>query len=303
MSDKLIPILIGDGGGERALWSMVFIRELVKRLQSPICDLFKHGLVAGVSGGGLNACGLAHPKRFTPDDLIQFFVDNGPKIFHRSWLTNIDSLFDPTFDNNVLAEVLQAHYGETTLHEALCPLFVPCWDLAQEQAVDYTEADYSPMWFACRATAAVPGSFATWGNLVDGGVYGSNPVLWAFANARKRYGMRARFLIISIGTGASTFPVNANSLHGAGALQWALPAIKLLAEANPIVTEAKAPWLFGPDDVYFRWQATLPTTVNSSFADGSKEQSAALIAFAQQVIDSRQAEVAAICTALATTQK
>lgn len=302
MSDKRIPILVMDGGGERALWSMVFIGELVKRLQMPICDLFKHGLVAGVSGGGLNACGLAHPKRFTPDDLIQFFVDNGPRIFHRSWLTHIDSLFDPTFDSNALAEILRAHYGETTLHEALCPLFVPTWDLAAEQPVDYTEADYTAMWFACRATAAVPGSFATWGNLVDGGVYGSNPVLWAFANARQRYGMRAKFLILSIGTGSSTFPLNANALHGAGALQWVLPAIKVLAEANPIVTEQKVPLIIGPDDLYFRWQAPIPAGVSTAFDDGSKENVAALIKFQQDVMASRQAELSAICAALATCQ-
>lgn len=299
MPDRRIPILVGDGGGIRAVASMVFIRELVTRLQAPVCELFKNGLVAGVSGGGLNACGLAHPARFTPDDLISFFVEAGPKIFQTSWLTKIDSLFDPKFDNNALAETLRAKFGETKLHEALCPILIPTWDLHASQAVDYTEADYTAMWFACRATAAVPGSFASWGNLIDGGVYGSNPVLWAFADARRRYGMRAKFLIISIGTGSSLFKIDANALHRAGALQLALPMIKVLVEANPIVTEQKAPLIFGPDDIYYRWQAEIPAGESAAFDDGSKENSAALIKFQEDILASRSQEAAVIWDALA----
>ena len=134
---------------------MVFIRELVKACGAPVYELFKKGLVAGVSGGGLNACGLAHPKKFTPEAIIDFFVESGPKIFKRGWFTAVDSLFEATFDNNELRDALEQHYGETTLHEALCPLYIPTWDLASAQPVEYTEADYTAMWYCCRATAAV----------------------------------------------------------------------------------------------------------------------------------------------------
>lgn len=297
-----IPILVGDGGGARGIWQMRFYREIVENLKTPIHKLFKRGFVGGVSAGGINAGGLVHPKGISPEDMINFYIEENPKIFHRSALEP-PPLFEPKYENNYLAETLRAHYGETLLTEALCPVFIPAWDLALQEPRYFTEKDYTPIWMACRATAAVPTYLSTWGNWVDGGVYGSNPTLWALAHARKLYGRDAKFLIISVGTGWSKDTLNSVALHAAGELKWLTPIIKTLADANPIVTEMETPWLIGPEDIYFRWQAPVPVPGPSpNLDDGSRENAFAQIQFATDVIEARQAEFISICDALAAVQ-
>jgi len=98
---------------------------------------------------------LAHPRGISPDEAIQFHIDEGPKIFHRHFLEP-PPLFEPKFDNDDLIGALRKHLGDATLDQALCPIHIPVWDLSRDEPWFYTEKDYSPIWLACRATSAVP---------------------------------------------------------------------------------------------------------------------------------------------------
>lgn len=302
MSDKRIPIFVGDGGGIRCVTGLVLAEELSTRLQAPMAQIFGKGMIGGVSGSGINAGLLVHPRGISPDDGIDFYIEEGSKIFRRHVLEP-PPLFEPKFANNYLAEALQKHLGDATLNQSRCPVFIPVWDIEKQDAWWYTEKDYSPIWLACRATAAVPAHFPLWGTLCDGGVFGSNCTLWALAHARELYGRDAKFLIISVGTSWGSDVIDSVGLHAAGDLRWLLPIIKTLADANPIVTEKMLPLLVGPDDILFRWKLPMPAAPGPStaFDDGSKENVAALVKFAQDVILAREAEVSAICRELAAT--
>ncbi len=303
MRDKLIPVFCGDGGGIRCVTGLVLADEISNRLQAPMASLFAHGLIAGVSGSGINTGLMAHPAGISPEEGIEFYIDEGSKIFQRHILEP-PPLFEPKFANNYLAEALQKHLGTATLNQALCPVFIPVWDLSAQAPWWYTERDFSPIWIACRATAAVPAYIPTWGPLCDGGVFGSNCTLWALHRARELYGRDAKFLIISCGTSWGSDVIDSVGLHVAGDLKWMLPIIKQLADANPIVTELMTPGLVGPEDIYFRWKMPTPTPPGPSpnFDDGSKDNVDALIKFQRDVIASRPDQMKAICDAVAACQ-
>ncbi|RZS28854.1 hypothetical protein BHM03_00062504 [Ensete ventricosum] len=108
---KRVTVLCIDGGGVRGLIPATIIAFLEAKLQeldgpeARIADYFD--VIAGTSTGGLVTAMLTAPnaeKRplFAAKDIIQFYLDNGPKIFPQKRLVLHRDTMDPGVSKEIL---------------------------------------------------------------------------------------------------------------------------------------------------------------------------------------------------------
>jgi patatin-like phospholipase/acyl hydrolase len=82
-----LRVLSIDGGGIRGIIPAKVLADLELRAGRPVAQLFD--LVVGTSTGGILALGLTAPgeggaPRWAAADLVELYVREGPRIFHRS---------------------------------------------------------------------------------------------------------------------------------------------------------------------------------------------------------------------------
>src|SRR5438128_10159622 len=117
-----IKVLSIDGGGIRGIIPAVILGELQRRLAKNLYEVFD--LIAGTSTGGIIALGigtrckkgdsgLAQP--YTPGDLEDLYVKNGPAIFKKSWFTFLKELIRPKYSPRALESTLAQYFGNTQL--------------------------------------------------------------------------------------------------------------------------------------------------------------------------------------------
>ncbi|KAL5982421.1 Proteolipid protein 2 [Asimina triloba] len=201
-------------------------------------------VMTGTSTGGLITAMLTAPDEnnhplFTAKGVREFYLQHGPKIFPQNGCPAarfIKAIAGPRYDGKYLHNICREKLGKTLLHQTLTNIVVPTFDIKNLQPTIFSnyEVKSTPSLDAeladiCIATSAAPTylpahHFKTTdphGNvkefhLIDGGVAANNPTLVAMGEVTKQvfaqnpdffpikpmdYG---RFLVISIGTGASS---------------------------------------------------------------------------------------------------
>ena len=239
-------ILSVDGGGIRGLISALTIAEIEKRLgeeagkEVRMADYFH--LFAGTSTGGLIALALTSPKRVSATELVSFYTEDGPQIFHRGLWHKIGSLWGfirPKYTLGALREAVERRLGTSRVSEATRDLLVTAYDMTGSEpyffkrwrALETQERDF-PIAEAALATSAAPTFFPSHGlgehALVDGGVFAANPSVAAIAEALGRGGDEpARLapddlLVVSIGTGEFATGYSQRKVSKWGELGWVL---------------------------------------------------------------------------------
>src|SRR6478672_11393008 len=166
-------VLAIDGGGIRGIIPAVVLADLEERTGRRVSDLFD--LVAGTSTGGILACALSRPavmgpgSRFSAEELVGLYVEEGPKIFHRDLLRRVrtvDGLIDERYDDQGLRAALERYLGTTRISEARTAIFLTAYELERrfafffrstrardDDTYDFTMAD------AAHATSAAPTYF------------------------------------------------------------------------------------------------------------------------------------------------
>lgn len=277
---KMRRILSLDGGGIRGLVSCVWlggVEDALARAGKP--GLLKNfDLLAGSSTGALVACGLA--LGMSPGQLADLYRDQRHTIFPgmagRLW-SRAGRMFEhglsaPRYDAKGLEKVLKKVFGTTTLGQAQTPLLVTSYDTISRTPVVFKSfkpehADL-PMWEVCRASSAAPTYFPAHPMtvegrkraLIDGGVVANNPTACAIAEALRkdaRVNHSQDLVVLSIGTGERSRPIDLKSAQEWGALEWAIPIIDVLFDGNTDAVDYIAQQLVG--DGYFRLQAELLT--------------------------------------------
>src|SRR5262249_23295357 len=113
-----VRILSIDGGGIRGVIPALVLAELQTRVgNAPLLDPFD--LVAGPSTGGLIALGLNvrgpdGKPRYTAQDMVNLYTEDGPRIFSRSFwyrLTSLGGLRRPRYPVTGLEAVLREKFG------------------------------------------------------------------------------------------------------------------------------------------------------------------------------------------------
>ena len=63
--------------------------------------------------------------------------------------------------------------------------------------------------------------------LIDGGNFANNPSLLVLADAMRRFGSSHQFVVLSLGSGETERPLNADKLRNAGIIRWASPTVDI----------------------------------------------------------------------------
>ncbi|CAI0553699.1 unnamed protein product [Linum tenue] len=186
---------------------------------------------------------------FAAKEIVQFYLENSPKIFPQ----NRKVLTGPQYDGKYLRKAIRKMLGSSKLHDSLTNLVIPTFDIKKLQPVIFSsyQVETLPTLDAklsdiCISTAAPPTFFPVHYfknqdsqgnvrefNLIDGGIAANNPTLVAITEVTKQimknpggcsmkpmeYG---RFLVISLGTGSNKTEekYNAKTASKWGVISW-----------------------------------------------------------------------------------
>ncbi len=313
-----IRILAIDGGGIRGIIPAVILAALEQRTGKPIAEMFD--VIAGTSTGALLATMLTVPDaggkpKYSAAEMVDIYVNEGPVIFHKSFLRNIGDLggaTGPKYPDSGIESVLKKYLGDARLKDTLKEILVCSYEIQQRAPWFFrtSRAKASPLqndfplWEVARCSSAAPTYFSperitsgdgkTWA-LVDGGVFANDPGMCALADVRAA-DPEADVLLVSLGTGEHTRPIQYQEAKGWGMLQWAKPILDVvfdgIGKATNYQLRQMLPDVRG-DGRYFRFQAAL-SVASDELDDTDSENLMDLKAQAMGVITDEAAEFASL---------
>jgi uncharacterized protein len=315
----IVKTLCIDGGGIRGLIPALVLAEIERRTGRRIAELVD--FVAGTSTGGILACALTRPgpdgrPRFSAEELAAIYVEEGPRIFHRSLLKRIFSVggwIDERYEDDGLEAALERYLGDAWLSDALVDVLITAYDIhgrfafffrsaraQRDPAYDFTLAQ------AARATSGAPSYFeptevtdragARTYPLIDGGIYAVNPSMVALADVVAAGRQDELALMLSLGTGAHTRAYTFEQTRWWGQLAWARPALDMVFDGVADTIEFEAETLMG--DRYVRLQTALEFA-SDDLDDASPTNLANLRKEAEQLIAASGPELDRVCAILA----
>jgi patatin-like phospholipase/acyl hydrolase len=308
-----IKVLSIDGGGIRGIIPAIILSELQKRLGKNLYEVFD--LIAGTSTGGIIALGIGTPANqgqpYTPDELLNLYVQNGPAIFQKNFLAPEKELLFPKYSPDGLEGVLAKFFQATEFKTALTPLLISSYDLQGQLPFFFKShriaSDPNYDWNVtsiARATSAAPTYFPplhlTKGAedyaLVDGGVFVNNPAMAAYAEARSLYREFAEFVVVSVGTGDRQDGIAYAQAKEWGLVDWAKQIVPVFMDS---VSEAVDYQLnLMPGCTYHRLQPSHLQAAENDMDDVTPENLANLRETAKEYVATHTAELDAICAEL-----
>lgn len=311
---KSIKVLAIDGGGIRGIIPAVILGEIQKRLRT---DLYKcFDLISGTSTGGIIALGIATQcnkgQPYAPGELVSLYVENGPAIFKKNFLTPAKNLFGPKYSPDALQSTLVRFFGGAELKSALTPLLISSYDLQGQIPFFFkshriaAQPQYNwPVVWAARATSAAPTFFPPFqlvrGSenyaLVDGGVYVNNPAMAAYAEARALYREAANFMIVSAGTGNRQDRIEYAQAKAWGLLGWARQIAPVFMDSVSEAVDYELKSM--PACTYNRLQVEDLEPASGDIDDVTPQNLANLQTVARNYVASVSGHIDAICAELA----
>ncbi|ACK73010.1 Patatin [Gloeothece citriformis PCC 7424] len=309
---ELIKILSVDGGGIRGIIPALILLEIENLTQKPISELFD--LIAGTSTGGLIALSLTAPDeqgnpRYSAQDVINLYEEEGERIFSRSLLKTIQSvrgIIDERYSSEGVEDVLERYLQDTRLKEALTDVFITSYELEKRFPFFFSSRDARnqlnydfPMKQVAMATSAAPTYFepvrietnnpGEYYVLIDGGVYANNPALCAFMEAQTIYGKERDFLVVSLGTGEYTEPILYEQARNWGKSEWLPPLLNVVFDGVSDTVNFHLQNILS-EDCYYRFQPIL-TPENEAIDNTRPENLNALKELAQNLIRNQSSQL------------
>jgi uncharacterized protein len=285
---KKARILSLDGGGIRGIIPATVMEyvesELIKRSKNKnarIADYFD--MVVGTSTGGILGCYYLTPNtakvplsRFVAREALEIYSKKGHEIFNDSkrsgWL-GLRQLFNATrFSPDNLEKILKDTFGDLAFHDLLKPCIITSYNMEKGRALFFNSHETGQkkqerQYFVrdvVRSTSAAPTYFppAKVKNLstgeemvnIDGGVFANNPVMCAYAEARKTHFSHLELinpgakdmLILSLGTGS--MPVDLKDPNNSGkwgVINWAKTAPEIMMDGGLDTVNHQIAQIFG----------------------------------------------------------
>lgn len=275
MAEKTYKILSLDGGGIRGVFTATILTLIEGKLGGKkIGECFD--LVAGTSTGGILACLLLLPgddgkPKYSARDALEFYLNNGKKIFDMSWSQWLNSgagLVDEKYSSKNLRDLIDEYAHGIELKDLTSDCLVTSYDTEKRdihlfkshKAREDPERN-CPIDEVALATSAAPTFFepiqtSKKNCLIDGGMYANNPSMCAFVEARKL--TNKKMMMLSVGTGREERPYPFEQIKDYGLVEWIQPVIKILMGANADVTEYFAERMLELNgDAYYRFNTQL----------------------------------------------
>lgn len=236
-------ILSLDGGGYKGIFSAAVLAAFEESLDDG--DLVRHfDLIAGTSTGGIIALALGAGVR--PREIVDFYRQNGTKIFSLPHLRSAKRLFRSKYDAGPLRDALSTVLGDRIMGDSRCRLLIPSFSLALDGVHIFKtphatrlSRDWSvSMTDVALATSAAPTFLPAHQfedlRLIDGGVWANNPTTIAIAEAISMCDAKLEDIrVFSLGTTTSV-PPRGRGLDRGGIAQWAIPSVDVILRGQSI---------------------------------------------------------------------
>jgi len=310
---KSIKVLAVDGGGIRGIIPAIILNELQDRLGMELYRVFD--LIAGTSTGGIIALGIATPcnngQPYSPQQLLNLYVQNGAAIFKKKWFTSLRALIFPKYSPDSLEATLARFFQDTEFQAALTPLLISSYDLHGQLPFFFKShriaADPAYNWNVAsiaRATSAAPTFFPPLHlvkanqdyALVDGGVFVNNPSMAAYAEARSLYPDSPRFIVVSVGTGDRQDRIAYARAKGWGLFGWAKQIVPVFMDSVSEAVDYELNLI--PGCTFYRLQVPRLPPASNEIDDVTLQNLSNLQAVAKDYVSSISAVLDKICAEL-----
>ena len=308
-----IKVLAIDGGGIRGIIPAFILGEIHTRLKRDLCEVFD--LIAGTSTGGIIALGIGTRSNsgqpYSPQELLDLYVRNGPAIFRKSFLTPVRQLFLPKYPAAPLEAVLEHYFQATELSAALTPLLISSYDLQGQVPFFFKshriaqDSSYNfRLTSVARATSAAQTYFAPAhlksGSyefaLVDGGVFVNNPAMAAYAEARTLYPDAEEMTVLSVGTGDRQDQIRYTQAEKWGLLGWARQIVPVFMDSVSEAVDYELKTM--PGCAYYRLQVSPLAGASGEMDDADPENVRRLQNVAARYVAEISGDLTRICAAL-----
>lgn len=225
-------ILSLDGGGSHLLIQLSVLACLEEDTGTATYDLFD--LIAGSSSGGLITC-LILGRQLSANRIIKKVVQEKllEKIMteHRFGRLLNKLQVRPKYQGVPKKLTLQQELGDLKLSSLRKQIFIPCFNLNQDQLEIFTNGNQpdfllSEIADACTAAPSYypPVQMQDGGWRIDGGVGMNNPGFSAYLYAQRCWHPHD-IKLLSIGSGWRSFAIKGAKARGYGGLQWSAQGI------------------------------------------------------------------------------
>ena len=327
-------VLSIDGGGIRGIIPAVVLAHIEAETGKSICELFD--LIAGTSTGGILALALTlrgedGAPRYSAKELVSLYVDHGREIFPPARFPGqklLRNLTQPKYSARGLRRVLQDYFQKARMGDAMKDVMVTAynidrstsWFFKSHRVKDYPERNYL-VWQVARATSAAPTYlppakvYPPEGILprytesrnepllfhatIDGGVFANNPAMCAYVEALTEYGAKKdEVLLVSLGTGECSLPVQYKRARRWGLLQWAPPMLGVVFDGVSDTVHYQLRKLLEGSGNYYRFQREFKRA-SIGLDDVSPDSLRLLIDAGNEILSDDRAELDALCKRLA----
>lgn len=308
-------VLSLDGGGIRGLIPALVLAAIENATGKSISESFD--LIAGTSTGGILALGLVKDEgngepQYSATALAKLYEQRGKDIFSRSlWkgASSAGGLLDEKYSEDGLEEVLDEYFDNEPLGAALTNVLVTSYDI-QNRAPHFFKSWHPDMRavemkFVGRATSAAPTYFepalvpvqGTMRALIDGGVFVNNPVVSAYAEAKRIFPGEEEMLVVSIGTGELTRPIAYSDAKDWGKAGWMLPVLSCVFDGVSDAANYQMQQILNDGFVKFQTSLTIASDDMDNVTNGNIQN---LKAEAKKLIRTHKQELERLVEALKT---
>jgi patatin-like phospholipase/acyl hydrolase len=308
-----IKVLAIDGGGIRGIIPATILSEIQRRLNLDLFQAFD--MIAGTSTGGIIALGIGTKCKnngpYSPSELVDLYVQSGPAIFKKNFLTPARQLVLPKYSPDALEAALAEFFHDTEFQTALTPLLISSYDLKGQLPFLFKShriaADPAFNWKLteiARATSAAPTFFPPVHltrddeeyALVDGGVFVNNPSMAAYAEARSLYPGASQIIVVSVGTGDRKDQITYTAAKHWGLVGWAKQIVPVFMDSVSEAVDYELRVL--PGCTYYRLQVSNLQGASSEMDDVDPENLKHLQAVAEEYVSSISDVLTKMCAEL-----
>ena len=266
---KRFQVLALEGGGLKGVFAAAALAELEADFGTRIVEHFD--LITGTSAGGLIALGLA--AGCSPEQIVQFYLDEGRKIFPTSMLRRLRRVRRP-YDPTPLRDALEQMFGPLTLDDSKIRLAIPSFDQTSNDVYLFRTPHHPKLRRDHRellvdvglATSAAPTFLPAHQHrglrLIDGGVWANNPTMVGMVEALATCGAPAEVVhILTIGTTTEVVH-RSNRLDDGSPLRWLRTIVDVAFRGQALAASNHAQLILGRDHVH-RLDVQLPRGLHS----------------------------------------
>lgn len=251
-------ILALDGGGIKGLFSAAVLAHIERDFSTKITQHFD--LITGTSTGGIIALGLGNG--LSPKEIVDFYINEGPKIFPTKRFSFLSKYFCCKYDNQSLKECLIECFQDKILGDSVVRLVIPSYNINEDDLYlfktphnERLRRDWKvPMWKVAMATSAAPTYFPVFSELdsirlVDGGVWANNPTMVGIIEAINLLEVDYKSIrVLNLGT---TDPVKGRpvNLNRGGLWSWKKQAIEVALRGQSLGAYTHAKLMLGDDKI------------------------------------------------------